>query len=46
MQSGEGHLSTIGGKERPGLVHRLDKETTGILVVAKNDQAHRLLAGQ
>ena len=46
MQSGEGHLSSIGGKERPGLVHRLDKETTGILVVAKNDQAHRLLAAQ
>jgi 23S rRNA pseudouridine1911/1915/1917 synthase len=46
MQSGEGHLSSIGGKERPGLVHRLDKETTGILVVAKTDQAHRLLAGQ
>jgi 23S rRNA pseudouridine1911/1915/1917 synthase len=46
MQSGEGHLSSIGGKERPGLVHRLDKETTGILVVAKTDQAHRSLAGQ
>lgn len=46
MQSGEGHLSSIGGKERPGLVHRLDKETTGILVVAKTDQAHRALAAQ
>jgi 23S rRNA pseudouridine1911/1915/1917 synthase len=46
MQSGEGHLSTIGGKERPGLVHRLDKDTTGIMVVAKTDQAHRALAGQ
>ncbi|MEC4680230.1 MAG: RluA family pseudouridine synthase [Nitrospirota bacterium] len=46
MQSGEGHLSSIGGKERPGLVHRLDKETTGILVVAKTDQAHRHLAAQ
>lgn len=46
MQSEEGHLSSIGGKERPGLVHRLDKETTGILVVAKTDQAHRSLAGQ
>jgi 23S rRNA pseudouridine1911/1915/1917 synthase len=46
IQSGEGHLSSIGGKERPGLVHRLDKETTGILVVAKTDQAHRALAGQ
>src|SRR5690606_26114256 len=46
IQSGEGHLSSIGGKERPGLVHRLDKETTGILVVAKTDQAHRALAAQ
>lgn len=46
MQSGEGHLSSIGGKERPGLVHRLDKETTGILVVAKTDQSHRHLAAQ
>ena len=39
-------LSSIGGKERPGLVHRLDKNTTGILVVAKTDQAHRSLANQ
>lgn len=46
MQEGDGHLSSIGGKERPGLVHRLDKETTGILVVAKTDEAHRSLAGQ
>jgi 23S rRNA pseudouridine1911/1915/1917 synthase len=46
MHLGEGHLSSIGGKERPGLVHRLDKDTTGILVVAKTDQAHRSLAGQ
>ena len=46
MQRGKGHLSSIGGKERPGLVHRLDKETTGILVVAKTDHAHRSLAGQ
>ena len=46
MQSGEGHLSTIGGRERPGLVHRLDKETTGVLVVAKTDQAHRHLSEQ
>ena len=33
-------LSGIGGKERPGIVHRLDKETSGCLVVAKNDIAH------
>ena len=46
MQSGEGHLSTIGGRERPGLVHRLDKETTGVLVVAKTDHAHRHLSAQ
>jgi 23S rRNA pseudouridine1911/1915/1917 synthase len=39
-------LSGIGGKERPGIVHRLDKETSGCLVVAKNDQAHRDLSRQ
>ena len=39
-------LSGIGGKERPGIVHRLDKETSGCLVVAKNDAAHRELAKQ
>lgn len=46
MQSGEGHLSSIGGRERPGLVHRLDKETTGVLVVAKTDYAHQHLSAQ
>jgi len=40
------HLSGIGGKERPGIVHRLDKETSGSLVVAKNDEAHRSLSTQ
>src|SRR6266700_6788085 len=39
-------LSGIGGKERPGIVHRLDKETSGCLVVAKNDAAHRGLSLQ
>lgn len=39
-------LSGIGGEERPGIVHRLDKETSGVLVVAKNDFAHRALAHQ
>lgn len=39
-------LSGIGGKERPGIVHRLDKETSGCLVVAKNDLAHIDLAQQ
>jgi len=39
-------LSGIGGKERPGIVHRLDKETSGCLVAAKNDVAHRELSEQ
>ncbi len=41
-----GGLSGIGGVERPGIVHRLDKETTGLIVVAKHDAAHRALADQ
>src|SRR4026209_832468 len=40
------NLSGIGGRERPGIVHRLDKETSGVLVVAKNDSTHRNLAKQ
>jgi len=39
-------LSGIGGKERPGIVHRLDKETSGCIVIAKNDDAHRDLSLQ
>jgi len=39
-------LSGIGGTLRPGIVHRLDRDTTGLLVVAKNDAAHRHLAAQ
>ena len=39
-------LSGIGGVERPGIVHRLDKETSGCLVVAKSDEAHRSLVEQ
>ncbi len=39
-------LSGIGGERRPGIVHRLDKETSGCLVVAKHDAAHRSLARQ
>ncbi len=39
-------LSGIGGVARPGIVHRLDKDTSGLLVVAKNDTAHRGLAAQ
>src|SRR5690349_732163 len=40
------HLSEVGGKLRPGIVHRLDKETSGLIVVAKNDVAHRKLGNQ
>ena len=39
-------LSGIGGVLRPGIVHRIDKDTTGLLIVAKNDKAHVSLAGQ
>ncbi|MCP8940919.1 RluA family pseudouridine synthase [Alsobacter sp. SYSU M60028] len=39
-------LSGIGGVRRPGIVHRLDKDTSGLLVVAKNDRAHKHLAAQ
>src|SRR5712671_2472147 len=42
----KGSLSGIGGVARPGIVHRLDKETSGCLVVAKNDEAHIALASQ
>ncbi len=41
-----GQLSGIGGVARPGIVHRLDKETSGCLVVAKNDETHLALATQ
>jgi 23S rRNA pseudouridine1911/1915/1917 synthase len=41
-----GRLSQVGGDVRPGIVHRLDKETSGLIVVAKNDVAHRKLAKQ
>lgn len=41
-----GGLSGVGGGDRPGIVHRLDKGTTGLLVVARNDEAHRRLAAQ
>lgn len=39
-------LEGIGGEERPGLVHRLDKETSGLIVLAKNERAHRWLQDQ
>jgi 23S rRNA pseudouridine1911/1915/1917 synthase len=41
-----GSLSAVGGELRPGIVHRLDKDTSGLIVVAKNDLAHRRLAEQ
>ena len=41
-----GALSTVGGDVRPGIVHRLDRMTSGVLLVVKNDQAHRKLARQ
>ncbi len=41
-----GKLSSVGGQLRPGIVHRLDKETSGLLVVAKSDEAHRKLAAR
>jgi 23S rRNA pseudouridine1911/1915/1917 synthase len=40
----KGQLSGIGGVERPGIVHRLDRETSGVMVIAKTDVAHRQLA--
>jgi 23S rRNA pseudouridine1911/1915/1917 synthase len=39
-------LSGVGGEFRPGIVHRLDKETSGLILVAKNDEAHRKLSVQ
>ena len=39
-------LSGIGGEKRPGIVHRIDKETSGLLIAAKNDFAHRALSDQ
>ncbi len=46
MYSHKDKLSSINGIIRPGIVHRIDKDTSGILVVAKNDNAHKVLSGQ
>ena len=46
MSHCKGRLSTINSVIRPGIVHRIDKDTSGLLVVAKNDQAHQGLAEQ
>ena len=40
------NLSSINGVERPGIVHRIDKDTAGLLIVAKNDKAHKILSAQ
>ena len=42
----QNNLSTVGGKLRPGIVHRIDKDTSGVIVVAKNDNAHINLSKQ
>ncbi len=39
-------LSSVGGETRPGIVHRLDRDTSGVILVAKTDQAHQALAAQ
>ena len=39
-------LSGIGGEKRPGIVHRIDRDTTGLIIAAKNDHAHQYLAAQ
>ncbi len=49
VQAALGHapeMEGIGGEERPGIVHRLDKDTSGLIVIAKNEQAHRWLQDQ
>jgi len=43
---GAGGLSTVGGPTRPGIVHRLDRDTSGVIVVARTEQAHHRLAKQ
>ncbi|MGD8486689.1 MAG: RluA family pseudouridine synthase [Chloroflexota bacterium] len=46
MEAGNGGLATVAGVERPGIVHRLDRETSGLIVVARNDTAQRSLQAQ
>ena len=46
MAKCKGSLSGIGGKIRPGIVHRIDKDTSGLIIVAKNDTAHLNLSNQ
>src|SRR5439155_27341859 len=40
------HLSGVGGDYRPGIVHRLDRDTSGVILVAKEEQTHRELSAQ
>ena len=46
MSMCKGSLSGIGGEIRPGIVHRLDKDTSGVIIVAKNDKAHIAMSEQ
>jgi 23S rRNA pseudouridine1911/1915/1917 synthase len=46
LHASAGRLSMVGGPERPGIVHRLDKDTSGVIVVARDDAAHRHLSRQ
>ncbi len=46
LERAGGGLSTAGGPTRPGIVHRLDRDTSGVIVVARTEQAHQSLAGQ
>ena len=46
MEKCKGNLSGVGGKIRPGIIHRLDKDTSGIIVIAKNDMAHIDISNQ
>ncbi len=46
LEKYKNNLSSVGGRLRPGIVHRLDKDTSGVLVVAKNDNAHINLSNQ
>ena len=40
----KGNLSSLGGETRPGIVHRIDKDTTGLIIIAKNNESHQVLA--
>ena len=46
LHASAGRLSTLGGEDRPGIVHRLDKDTSGLIVCARSDRAHRFLSLQ